>query len=68
MDFDVPDPEQELELLSPEILQDRIVWILELYVKALGESLPLGHSWEELAQEMHRGSNDKEFLLTLIKE
>ena len=67
---DSPDPEQELEVVTPEEeeLRDIITAILELSVENLGERMPLGHSWEELAQEMHGGSDDKQFLLYEIKE
>ncbi len=43
--------------------------ILKLSITNLGESLPRGRTWEELAQEIHKGSERvKRLLIFLITE
>ncbi|KAL6512812.1 Small ribosomal subunit protein uS3m [Orobanche minor] len=42
--------------------------ILKLSITNLGESLPRGRTWEELAQEIHKGSENRELLIFLITE
>ncbi|KAL3646641.1 hypothetical protein CASFOL_009608 [Castilleja foliolosa] len=42
--------------------------ILKLSITNLGESLPRGRTWEELAQEIHKGSESRELLIFLITE
>lgn len=56
--------DQELQLLSPEVLRTDIQLILHGFLASLGQRMPYGHTWKELAQEIHGGSDDKEFLLS----
>jgi len=56
--------DQELQLLSPEVLRTDIQLILYGFLASLGQRMPYGHTWKELAQEIHGGSDDKEFLLS----
>lgn len=63
------DPEiaaHELALLRPEILWTDIEFALSIYYQNIGELLPWGHTWGELALEIHRGSEDRLFLLSIL--
>ena len=60
--------EEHLRLLVPEALQKDIQLILNNYLNNLGERMPQGHSWQELAHKIHEGSQDKEFLLSILSD
>ncbi|EEF30422.1 conserved hypothetical protein [Ricinus communis] len=51
-----------LDLQSLEELRLTMTILLKLAITNLGESLPTGCTWEELAQEIHKGSKSKELL------
>ena len=57
-----------LDLQSLEELRLTMATILQLSITNLGESLPRGRTWEELAQEIHKGSESRELLIFLITE
>ena len=57
-----------LELQSMEKLRLTMAGVLELSINNLGESLPMGHTWEELSQEIHKGSESRELLILFITE
>lgn len=57
-----------LELKSLEELRITMLTVLELSITNFWESLPVGHTWEELAQEMHKGTESRELLILLINE
>ena len=49
-----------LELQTMEKLRLTMAGVLELSINNLGESLPMGNTWEELSQEIHKGSESKQ--------
>lgn len=57
-----------LDLQSLEELRITMVQVLKLSLTTLGESPPIGHTWEELAQEIHKGSDSRELIIFLIEE
>lgn len=57
-----------LEQQSLEELRTTMVKVLELSLTNLGERLPRGRTWEELAQEIHKGAESRELLIFLITE
>lgn len=57
-----------LELQSLGELRLTMAGVLELSINNLGESLPMGHTWEELSQEIHKGSESRELLILFITE
>lgn len=58
----------ELDFQSIDELRNTMIDVLRLSLTSLGERPPKGHTWEELAQEIHRGSESRELLIFLIKE
>ncbi len=66
LDLEFSTEEELLQLFVPEALRVDIQLLLNGYLLNLGQRMPLGHSWKELAQEIHGGSDDKEFLLSII--
>lgn len=59
--------EAERSLDTPESLWNDLEKMFQLTCETLGERLPRGHSWQELAEKLHHNSRDT-FFLWEIKE
>ena len=58
--------QHELSLMRPETLWGQIEQVLSLYLTNWGETMPRGHTWHELAVQLHGESRDCFFLSFLV--
>lgn len=67
-DMTYEEAEHQLSLMRPETLWEQIEEVLDLYLTNLGFSMAGGHTWHELAVQLHGESRDCFFLLTIIAD